>query len=173
MANNENPRWDMTNPPVGRWLLAGLALAAIGTCLAFAGTSPVRAPAAAAQAFLETSLAAPGAQKTASGLVYEIIAEGHGPHPTADDVVVVNYEGRLADGTVFDSSYQHGQPAVMRVGDGIPGWVEGLELMRPGGKARLVIPSELAYGRRGAGGVIPPNAPIEFVVELLGVESQQ
>jgi FKBP-type peptidyl-prolyl cis-trans isomerase FkpA/FKBP-type peptidyl-prolyl cis-trans isomerase FklB len=102
-----------------------------------------------------------------------MLAAGEGPTPTVTDTVLVHYEGRLADGTVFDSSYQRGQPAVFGVADVIPGWTEGLQLMRPGGKARFTIPPELGYGARGAGGVIPPNAVLVFDVELLAIAPKQ
>ena len=153
----------------GKWVVAGLVLATGAVGLALAGTAPLRAPARAADAFLVSNKEKPGVTTTASGLQVEMLAAGEGPTPTATDTVLVHYEGRLADGTVFDSSYQRGQPAAFGVSDVIPGWTEGLQLMRPGGKARFTIPPELGYGASGAGGVIPPNAVLVFDVELLAI----
>lgn len=104
-----------------------------------------------------------------SGLQYEVIAEGEGESPKADDQVMVHYEGRLIDGTVFDSSIDRGEPATFGVTQVIPGWVEALQLMKPGAKWRLFIPSALAYGPQGAGGIIGPNQTLIFDVELLKV----
>ena len=120
-------------------------------------------------AFLEKNKARDGVVTTASGLQYEIITEGKGPKPTADDQVKVNYTGTLIDGTVFDSSAQHGQPATFGVGQVIPGWTEALELMPVGSKWKVYIPANLAYGERGAGNDIGPNATLIFEVELLEI----
>jgi len=106
---------------------------------------------------------------TSTGLQYEIIEEGDGDSPKASDKVTVHYEGRLIDGTVFDSSIERGEPATFPVGQVIPGWVEALQLMKVGAKWRLFIPSRLAYGPQGAGGVIGPNATLIFDVELLAI----
>ena len=158
---------------LGKWVVAGLVLAAASVGLALAGTAKLRAPARDAQAFLAANQEKSGVTTTQSGLQVEMLAAGEGDAPRADDTVLVHYEGRLADGTVFDSSYQRGQPAVFGVGDVIPGWTEGLQMMRPGGKARFTIPPELGYGARGAGGVIPPNAVLVFDVELLAIAPRQ
>ena len=104
-----------------------------------------------------------------SGLQYEVLTEGDGPTPTADDQVEVHYTGKLIDGTVFDSSVDRGVPATFGVTQVIPGWVEALQLMKAGSKWRLYIPSALAYGPRGAGGLIGPNQTLIFDVELLKV----
>lgn len=104
-----------------------------------------------------------------SGLVYEPLREGSGEAPKASDTVRVHYRGRLADGKEFDSSYQRGAPAEFALNRVIPCWTEGLQRMKPGGKARLTCPPAIAYGARGAGGVIPPNATLTFEVELLAV----
>jgi peptidyl-prolyl cis-trans isomerase A (cyclophilin A) len=114
---------------------------------------------------------AAGFEKTASGLRYQFIQRGDGPTPTKGQTVSVHYKGQLVDGTVFDSSYKRNQPIDFAVGVGqvIPGWDEGILLLSVGDKARFVIPSELAYGSRGAGGVIPPNAVLIFDVELVAV----
>lgn len=106
---------------------------------------------------------------TASGLQYEVLTEGTGAMPTAEDQVEVHYTGKLIDGTVFDSSVDRGQPATFGVTQVIPGWVEALQMMKAGSKWRLFIPSQLAYGPQGAGGVIGPNQTLIFDVELLRV----
>lgn len=106
---------------------------------------------------------------TPSGLQYEIVKQGDGPRPTAGDSVTVHYTGKLIDGTVFDSSVDRGVPATFGVTQVIPGWVEALQLMKAGSKWRLHIPSQLAYGPNGAGGVIGPNATLIFDVELIKV----
>ena len=112
-----------------------------------------------------------GFQQTASGLRYQIIQEGAGEQATAGKTVSVHYKGQLLDGTVFDSSYKRQQPIDFVLGQGqvIPGWDEGVSLLKVGDKARFVIPSDLAYGSRGAGGVIPPDAALLFDVELVAV----
>jgi FKBP-type peptidyl-prolyl cis-trans isomerase FklB len=119
--------------------------------------------------FLEANKAKEGVKVTASGLQYRIITEGSGAKPTAKDKVKVHYTGKLIDGKVFDSSVQRGEPAEFGVTQVIPGWVEGLQLMSVGSKYEFVIPSELAYGERGAGGAIPPCAVLVFEVELLEI----
>jgi peptidylprolyl isomerase len=109
---------------------------------------------------------------TSTGLQYTEISAGSGASAKAGDVVSVHYTGTLADGTKFDSSYDRGQPITFQLGRGmvIPGWDEGIALMREGGKAKLVIPPALAYGSAGAGGVIPPNATLTFEVELVSIQ---
>lgn len=104
-----------------------------------------------------------------SGLQYEVLTEGSGKSPKANDRVQCHYEGRLLDGTVFDSSYKRNEPAVFGVNQVIKGWVEALQLMKEGAKWRLFIPSDLAYGAHGAGQSIPPHATLVFDVELLKV----
>jgi FKBP-type peptidyl-prolyl cis-trans isomerase len=113
-----------------------------------------------------------GYDETESGLRYKIIQEGDGKQATKGAMVSVHYKGQLLDGTVFDSSYKRKQPIDFAVGVGqvIPGWDEGIQLLKVGDKARFVIPSDLAYGARGAGGVIPPNATLIFDVELMNVK---
>jgi peptidyl-prolyl cis-trans isomerase A (cyclophilin A) len=117
----------------------------------------------------ELEKASAGFQQTASGLRYQIIQEGTGEQATAGQTVSVHYKGQLLDGTVFDSSYKRQQPIDFVLGQGqvIPGWDEGVSLLKVGDKARFVIPSDLAYGSRGAGGVIPPDAALLFDVELV------
>ena len=107
---------------------------------------------------------------TSSGLQYEILVEGEGSSPKATDEVTVHYHGTLIDGSVFDSSVDRGQPATFPVNGVIPGWVEALQLMKPGSKYKLFIPSELAYGERGAGQMIGPNATLIFEVELISIK---
>ncbi|SDL94604.1 FKBP-type peptidyl-prolyl cis-trans isomerase FkpA [Oryzisolibacter propanilivorax] len=126
-------------------------------------------------ALLVSLLAAPAAfaqsapVTTASGLVYESLKDGSGTPPKATDTVKVHYRGTLADGKEFDSSYKRGEPTEFPLNRVIPCWTEGLQRMKPGGKARLTCPAAIAYGARGAGGVIPPNATLTFEVELLSV----
>ncbi|MBK7899524.1 MAG: FKBP-type peptidyl-prolyl cis-trans isomerase [Betaproteobacteria bacterium] len=104
-----------------------------------------------------------------SGLVYESLKDGTGQQPTPEANVQVHYRGTLANGTEFDSSYKRGQPATFPLNRVIPCWTEGVAKMREGGKARLTCPPAIAYGSRGAGGVIPPDATLSFEVELLKV----
>ncbi len=106
---------------------------------------------------------------TASGLIYETLKERTGDSPKATDTVKVHYRGTFPDGKEFDSSYSRGQPAEFPLNRVIPCWTEGVQRMKVGGKAKLVCPPEIAYGPRGAGGVIPPNATLHFEVELLGI----
>jgi FKBP-type peptidyl-prolyl cis-trans isomerase FklB len=122
------------------------------------------------QAFLAKNKTKAGVKTTASGLQYEVLRAGAGATPKASDTVKVHYEGTLLDGTVFDSSIKRNEPAVFPVGGVIPGWTEALQLMKVGDKWRVFIPSELAYGARGAGRDIGPNAVLAFEVELLGIE---
>ena len=121
------------------------------------------------EAFLAENAKREGIKVTATGLQYEVLESGNGAQPTANDKVEVHYTGKLIDGTVFDSSVERGVPAMFGVTQVIPGWVEALQLMKEGAKWRLYIPSDLAYGPNGAGGVIGPNATLIFDVELLRV----
>ena len=119
--------------------------------------------------FLVENAKKEGVITTSSGLQYEIITNGTGATPSETDQVTVHYHGTLIDGTVFDSSVDRGQPATFPVNGVIPGWVEALQLMNVGSKYKLYIPSNLAYGERGAGGSIGPNATLIFEVELLSI----
>ncbi|HUP08626.1 MAG TPA: FKBP-type peptidyl-prolyl cis-trans isomerase [Caldimonas sp.] len=112
---------------------------------------------------------APGSVKTPSGLVYRSLKDGTGPSPTPADTVRVHYRGTFTDGREFDSSYARGQPATFPLGRVIPCWTEGVQRMKVGGKATLYCPAQIAYGAKGAGGVIPPNTPLQFEVELLDI----
>jgi FKBP-type peptidyl-prolyl cis-trans isomerase len=121
-------------------------------------------------AFLEENARREEVVTLESGLQYEVLEPGAGERPAATDVVTTHYEGRLIDGTVFDSSYQRGEPASFPLDRVIAGWTEGVQLMSPGAKYRLYVPSELAYGDRAAGS-IPPNSTLIFDVELIRIES--
>jgi len=122
------------------------------------------------EAFLLKNRGEEGVATTESGLQYLVITQGDGPKPKATDRVTVHYRGTLIDGTEFDSSHRRGQPATFALDAVIPGWTEGLQLMPVGSTYRLFIPPDLAYGERGAGGVIGPNATLIFEVELLSIE---
>lgn len=120
-------------------------------------------------AYLEENGQREGVETLESGLQYEVLETGEGDKPQATDTVTTHYEGRLIDGTVFDSSYERGEPASFPLNRVIPGWTEGLQLMSPGAKYRLFVPAALGYGDRAAG-PIPPNSTLVFDVELLEVE---
>lgn len=139
------------------FLSALLTLSPISLCWA----QPDAAAAAAAKEA--------GAVVTATGLVYRSLKEGTGPKPAATETVKVHYRGTFPDGKEFDSSYTRGTPAEFPLNRVIKCWTEGVQRMQVGGKARLTCPASIAYGERGAGGVIPPNATLHFEVELLGI----
>jgi FKBP-type peptidyl-prolyl cis-trans isomerase FklB len=122
------------------------------------------------EAFLAENARKPGVLTLPSGLQYKVITEGKGKRPSASSTVTTQYRGRLLDGTEFDSSYKHGQPAEFPVSGVIKGWTEALQMMTEGSKWELYVPSHLAYGESGAGGVIPPNATLIFEIELLSVK---
>ncbi|WP_201577737.1 FKBP-type peptidyl-prolyl cis-trans isomerase [Psychrobacter okhotskensis] len=124
---------------------------------------------AAGEAFLAANAKKEGVKKTASGLQYKVITPGTGKSPKATDVVEVNYEGKLIDGTVFDSSYERGEAIEFPLNQVIAGWTEGLQLMKEGGKYEFYIPSDIAYGEAGNSG-IEPNSTLIFTVELLKVK---
>jgi FKBP-type peptidyl-prolyl cis-trans isomerase FklB len=126
----------------------------------------------AGDGFLAANKSKEGVVTLPSGLQYKILTQGSGAKPTVSDSVVCNYRGTLIDGTEFDSSYQHGQPATFPVGQVIKGWTEALQLMPVGSKWQLFIPSELAYGSRGAGAQIGPNATLIFEVELISIQEK-
>lgn len=125
------------------------------------------------ESFLAANKKKDGVITLASGLQYKIIKTGSGKTPKAIDSVTVNYRGTLIDGTEFDSSIKRGQPATFQVNGVIPGWTEALQLMREGSKWQLFIPSNLAYGERGAGGTIGPNAVLIFEVELISINKPE
>jgi FKBP-type peptidyl-prolyl cis-trans isomerase FkpA len=129
-------------------------------------------PAAAQNAVLDAAAKEAGALVTKSGLVYRALKEGGGASPGATDTVKVHYKGTFPDGKEFDSSYSRGTPIEFPLNRVIPCWTEGVQRMKLGGKAKLTCPSQIAYGERGAGGVIPPNATLVFEVELLGINGK-
>ena len=139
--------------------LAGARRAVVGAKLA-----------AASKEFVANAAKEKGAVKTASGLIIIPLKEGAGTSPAATDKVKVHYRGTLLDGSEFDSSYRRGQPAEFPLNGVIKCWTEGVQMIKPGGKAKLICPPDIAYGERGAGGSIPPNATLVFEVELLEVK---
>lgn len=120
--------------------------------------------------FLKTNKEKEGVVELPNGLQYRILEQGEGKKPAADDTVVVNYRGTLVDGTVFDSSYERGEPVTFKVNGVIKGWQQALQLMPVGSKWKVFIPSELAYGKRGAGRLIGPNEILIFDIELLEIK---
>ena len=131
-----------------RSLLCALALPLVTSCAVSQPAGPITTP---------------------SGLVYQSLREGAGAPPAATDTVRVHYRGTLPDGREFDSSYKRNEPAEFALNRVIRCWTEGVQLMKIGGKARLTCPPAIAYGERGAGGVIPPNATLQFEIELLSI----
>ena len=121
------------------------------------------------KAFLDKAAAEPGAQRTASGLVYRVITAGSGASPKATDTVKVNYRGTLTNGKEFDSSYARNEPAEFPLNRVIPCWTEGVQMMKVGGKSQLVCPASIAYGESGAPPDIPGGATLVFEIELLGI----
>ena len=126
----------------------------------------------AQNAATEAAAKEPGAVVTASGLVYRSLRDGNGASPTASDKVKVNYRGTFPDGKEFDSSYTRNQAIEFPLNGVIKCWTEGVQRMKVGGKAKLTCPASIAYGERGAGGVIPPNATLLFEVELLAINGK-
>jgi FKBP-type peptidyl-prolyl cis-trans isomerase FklB len=147
------------------------AFEVIGARMQEAQASQAKLAAGAGEAFLAENANKAGVIVTASGLQYEVLVQGDGEKPTRASTVRTHYHGTLIDGTVFDSSYNRGQPAEFPVGGVIAGWTEALQLMPVGSKYRLYIPHELAYGERGAGGSIAPFSALVFDVELLAIVS--
>ena len=123
------------------------------------------------QAFLDQATAEEGAIRTESGLIYKELKAGLGPSPGPTDIVAVRYSGKLIDGKEFDYTVTYSSPRKVSLAKAIPGWVEGLQMMKDGGKARLVIPPHLGYGRKGKRRSIPGCAVLIFEIELLGIES--
>jgi FKBP-type peptidyl-prolyl cis-trans isomerase FkpA len=134
-----------------------LALAALGACAQTPGNA-----AATATGVAKTTLP--------SGVIFESVQAGSGPSPKATDTVKVHYRGTLTDGKEFDSSYKRGQPLSFPLNRVIPCWTEAVQLMKPGGKARVTCPPKTAYGERGAGAAVPPNATLIFDIELLEIK---
>jgi len=121
----------------------------------------------AGQAFLADNAKKPGVTTLDSGVQYKVITAGKGSSPTAEDTIFAHYEGKLIDGTVFDSSYKRGKPLKFKTSNVIKGWGEALTKMKPGAKWEIYIPSDMAYGERGAGKLIGPNEALTFTVELI------
>ena len=155
---------------MSRALRTALVLAALLTLGACARSGPSPEVVAAGKAFLAKNAHAPGVHVTPSGLQYKVIASGpaDGARPRDVDEVKVNYEGKLLDGTVFDSSYQRGEPAVFGVSGLIRGWTEALQMMRPGDVWELYVPANLAYGDQGQES-IPPGSVLRFKIELIAI----
>jgi FKBP-type peptidyl-prolyl cis-trans isomerase len=149
---------------------AAQAQAAVQSAVQVAQSKKGAAGAAEGKAFLESNKKKAGVKTTDSGLQYEVLTEGKGAKPKATDTVKVHYEGKLLSGKVFDSSIARGQPATFPLNGVIKGWTEGVQLMSVGSKYRFYVPSDLAYGERGAGEDIGPNATLIFEVELLSIE---
>ncbi|RVT93995.1 FKBP-type peptidyl-prolyl cis-trans isomerase [Sphingomonas crocodyli] len=152
------------------WIGVAVVLAAAAGA-AYVGTYKQVAMAQTPEDFLAANAKRSGVKVTASGLQYEVLKEGSGPSPTANDMVLVEYEGKLANGDIFDASARHGGPQPLPVAGGmIPGWGEGLQLMKQGAKYRFWMPPALAFGERGVpNGPIPPNAVAIFDVDLIAV----
>lgn len=143
---------------------------AVALALAVSNTLMAQSNLELGQAFLKQNSTQAGVKTTPSGLQYKVITEGKGKSPKATDTVLVHYRGTTIDGREFDSSYKRNEPISFPLNGVIPGWTEGVQLMKEGGKIQLFIPSNLAYGSRGAGGVIPPDATLVFDIELLKVQ---
>ena len=151
-------------------ILRSLFCTALGAAITLAPVTTMADPATEkGEKFLKENASKDGVKTTPSGLQYKIVKEGTGKSPKATDTVLVHYRGTLLDGTEFDSSYKRNAPISFPLNQVIPGWTEGLQLVKEGGKAILYIPSKLAYGERGAGGAIGPNETLIFEVELLKV----
>lgn len=154
-------------------VLSSALLLSLAACSSTSKKKPAPAPApeSSAAPAAQASPSPTGTVTLPSGLQYRVLASGPagGRSPLYSDRVLVHYRGTLDDGTVFDSSYDRGQPAVFGVGQVIPGWTQALQLMKPGDKWQLHIPSNIAYGSRGAGAKIPPNTDLNFLVELLQI----
>ena len=148
-----------------KFLVCAAALAAISV-------SPAHAQAPAQAHSKDAAVKPKAAVVTASGMGYQVLSEGKGASPKASDTVKVHYRGTLPDGKEFDSSYKRNEPTEFPLNGVIKCWTEGVQLMKPGGKSRLTCPPSLAYGERGAGGVIPPNATLHFEIELLEIKSR-
>ena len=154
-------------------LLAGAALVA-GLLAPMLSTAQTAKPATSTSATATATATAPAEGEgtvvtTSSGLVFKLVKQGTGPSPKASDTVKVHYRGTFLDGKEFDSSYSRGKPLEFPLNGVIKCWTEGVQRLQVGGSAKLTCPPAIAYGERGAGGVIPPNATLNFDVELLGI----
>ena len=139
------------------------------SCMALVLCAGAVSSALAQNDFAQVAAKEPGARVTASGLVFRSLQDGQGASPVATDKVKVHYRGTFPDGKEFDSSFKRNQPIDFPLNAVIPCWTEGVQLMKVGGKAKLTCPPAIAYGARGAGGVIPPNATLQFEVELIAI----
>ncbi|MCW5588382.1 MAG: FKBP-type peptidyl-prolyl cis-trans isomerase [Legionellales bacterium] len=126
----------------------------------------------ASNKFLSDNKSKEGVKEAANGLQYKVITEGNGPQPTTDDLVTVDYEGKLIDGKVFDSSYTRGKPVTFKVSQVIPGWTEALKMMKVGSTWEVFVPPTLAYGEHGIGGMIGPNQALIFKIHLIKINTQ-
>src|SRR3954453_17824452 len=152
-------------------ILRSLCCTALGAAFTLAPlTIMAETPLEKGEKFLAENKSKEGVKTTASGLQYKITKEGTGKSPAATDRVLVHYEGKTIDGKIFDSSIKRGEPIAFPLNGVIPGWTEGLQLIKEGGKAILYIPSKLAYGSRGAGGAIGPDETLIFEVELIKIQ---
>ena len=142
------------------------------SCIALLLCAGAVSSALAQNDFAQVAAKEPGAKVTASGLVFRSLQDGQGASPVATDKVKVHYRGTFQDGKEFDSSFKRNQPIDFPLNAVIPCWTEGVQLMKVGGKAKLTCPPAIAYGARGAGGVIPPNATLQFEVELIAIASR-
>lgn len=146
-----------------------LGAASLAACTPPSSPPAARAPAAATSGPNLGAVTGTAKVTTASGIVFESLQPGSGPSPKATDTVKVHYRGSFPDGREFDSSYKRGEPTSFPLNRVIPCWTEAVQMMRPGGKARITCPSAVAYGERGAGGTIPPNATLVFEIELISI----
>ncbi|MEK8032971.1 FKBP-type peptidyl-prolyl cis-trans isomerase [Ideonella sp. DXS29W] len=147
-------------------------IAVVVSVLAFAGLAvhaQTQPASGSASATAGSTKAADGSETFPSGLIFRSIKDGTGASPSPTDTVKVHYRGTFPDGKEFDSSYSRGQPAEFPLNRVIPCWTEGVQKLKVGGKAKLICPPGIAYGAKGAGGVIPPNATLHFDVELIGI----
>jgi FKBP-type peptidyl-prolyl cis-trans isomerase FkpA len=148
-----------------------IGIAGVAACTPPSSPPASRAPAAASSVPNIGALTGTAKVTTASGIVFESMQTGSGPSPKATDTVKVHYRGTFPDGREFDSSYKRGEPTTFPLNRVIPCWTEAVQMMKPGGKARITCPPGVAYGERGAGGVIPPNATLVFEIELISIGS--
>lgn len=155
----------MRAPHNRRMRIPLLAVLGIASVAAACAQSPSATPVPNARALTGTAKTT-----TASGIVFESVQTGTGASPKATDTVTVHYRGTFPDGREFDSSYRRGQPTSFPLNRVIPCWTEAVQMMKVGGKAHITCPPRLAYGERGAGSVIPPNATLNFDIELLGIQ---
>ena len=149
------------------WSVVGIAC--VAACTPPSSPPPASPAAGAASVPNIGSLTGTARVTTASGIVFEALQTGSGPSPKPTDTVKVHYRGTFTDGREFDSSYKRGEPTSFPLNRVIPCWTEAVQLMKPGGKARITCPPQLAYGERGAGGVIPPNSTLIFDIELISI----